>query len=296
MSLIKDSFVILLIRIAGLVMQLLTFALVTRTHTLYEVGIFAFINALWIITRTLGALGYDQAALRFIPSYLSQKKHDWVLEFLQRAIEQIKATLLYVCIILIVIASIILYFDGGYFSYGWAILLLALGIYAYALMGLNVCVIRALNKSIQAQLPESMLLQILFVFGVGLTVYFDVACVEYTLAIQMSAAWCVLGVYQFIVAKTVNHQIIDNDLKLDFDTVQSMASTTFKAMTATALAARMPVILLALVVSADAVGLFEGAFRLGLLGTIPVWAVGVVVSPMIARAAEDDDFSLLRHL
>lgn len=297
MRLVKDSILVLGIRVCGLIFQLVVFALIARTHSLSEIGVFAFVNAIWIITRTLGPLGYDQAAMRFIPGYLTNKRPDWVAQYIELSRHKVQKHMITWGGVGVTIGVVLFIIGGEYATYGILVMILALGIPAYALIGLDVCIARSLGKVAQAQIPESLYLQIFLALGVGATVLAGVVSVEYTLAIQLGSAWLVLLVYRRLLVSRLQHDLCVNDgTELDKRPIYKMASSTMKGMAATALAARLPVILLAGVVASELVGLFEGASRLGLLASVPVWAVGVVVSPMIARAAANSDTHTIRRL
>lgn len=296
MRLVKESVIVLILRITGLLIQLAVFALIARTHSLYEVGVFAFVNAIWVITRTIGPLGYDQAAMRFIPDYLRRQKPSWILEFIQSTRQRIKQCIIVFCMGFGISGVSILFLGGEYSTYGIPVILLSLGIPAYALIGLDVCVVRSLGKATLAQIPESLFLQILLIFGIWLTVLTDITSIEITLTIQVGVTWLVLAFYRLIIPLKSYQNYKDDGSILNLDSVHAMAASTMKAMIATALAARLPVVVLSVVATSEMLGLFEGALRIGLLGSIPVWAVGVVVSPMIARAAASSDLETIRQL
>jgi O-antigen/teichoic acid export membrane protein len=218
------------------------------------------------------------------------------LEYIRASGQKIKRYMMYWCAALVFVAGILLLMGDDYGAYGILMILVALGLPAYALIGLDVCVGRALGKVTQSQIPESLYLQAIVALGVGVTVLSNMPSVEITLAIQASAAWIVLLIYRMTIVRVSPDETVNDGSMLNLAPVHDMAASTIKGMMATALAARAPVIILALVATAEMVGLFEGALRFALLATIPVWAVGVVVSPMISSAATNSDFEKIHQL
>lgn len=97
--------------------------------------------------------------------------------------------------------------------------------------------------------------------GVGSMILTGVESVEYTLAIQMLSAWVTILIYHKMLKGNTVLNIVANTSKPDMEPVNAMAFTTFKAMVATVLAARLPVILLSFAVSVEILGLFDRLLR-----------------------------------
>ena len=272
-------------RVVGMVLQVGVFVLIARTHTIDDVGIYAFVNAFFVIVRALGALGLDQAALKYISSYVSNDRLPDAALFTYRYGEKILHHITIASVAPLTVGILLVFRNAEYVDYAYPIILMSIALPAYALIGFYVCVMRAHGSVVTAQLPESILLPLFLLCSIGALILLDYSNVASTLAAQAAIAWLVVFSYRRSVKsiyKGVSRGFASEDCCTEVD---AMARSTLRAMAATAIAARAPVILLTLTVTAGLVGLFEGALRLALLGTIPVWAVGVVVSPLISRAA-----------
>lgn len=293
---IKDSFVVLIVRIFGLLFQIAMFTLIARTHSLYEVGVYAFVNTVWAIARTLGPLGYDQAAMRFIPEYISQNNQNLIRCFIRHANQRIGSIVLLLSLLIASISLIACLYDKNYITNCISALILAFGLPAYAAIGFDVCLLRGFGDVVKAQIPESVFLPIFIGLGIGSTIFAQSVSIYSTLIIHVFSAWSIVAIYRIVQRFRLLEFSSANRSQADFVTVDIMASSSFRGMIATALAGRLPVILLPLFVGSYFVGLFEGALRLGILGTIPVWAIGVVASPVIARAYFESDFKTIDNL
>lgn len=150
----KDSVLVFGIRIFSLVFQLAVFALITRSPSLREVGIYALVNTVWIIARQAGSFGYDQAAMRFIPEYLFYEKEHWAYIYQQAAIQRISRKILTGAGMIALIGFVVLTMEPKWHTYGIAVLMLAAGLPAYSFMSLYVCLVRARGQVVMAQVPE----------------------------------------------------------------------------------------------------------------------------------------------
>ena len=148
-------------RVAGLVLQTLVFVLMARRFGISLVGMYSIVSAVWALARFLGPLGYDQLIMRYASPDRSDGK--------AIVLHAMKWVLTYSIAGGVVLA-------GSCVALAWlklinidvAILAATVAAFpAYALTGLLVAYLRAIRENWRAQVPESILLQMLFAGGIG---------------------------------------------------------------------------------------------------------------------------------
>lgn len=296
--LLKDSLGVLLVRMGGLIAQILVFALVARVHSLKDVGIYAVANTIWVIVRALGSGGYDEAVLRFIPEFTIKKKPTWISQLVKFVSRQILIFWAFIFINALLTCGIIVFFFQDFKQFSVLIFIVAVGLPAYALMGIDVCFLRTQNKILRAQIPESLYLPFIVALGLGFMYVFNIDSIVLTLILQASAAWCILHLYRkrtTLESKSRIRNEIESE-KIDLAAIKKMSASTMKSKIATTLAARSSLLILPILVSSGEIALFEAGLKFGVLASLPVWAVGVVVSPLISKAFANEDIKELKHI
>lgn len=276
-----SSVVILLAtRVTGLILQVLVFLLITRLLPIADVGIYAVINAVWLLVRMLAPLGLDQASMRFVPTYLARDQAGYAADLEARA----RRT---VALVGTTLAAAIGAGGMGLEALSVAQLsptvyvTIAVAVPAYALIGLFVGQLRARQLSFWSQFPESVVLPLGLGVGLIAAALSDAASLESTLLAQAASAWLALGVYLTVHGR---HRLglPTPMLAEERREIRKMARGVFLTLSVTGLAARLPVIIVSAVLGPAATAIMETAHRFGLLPTLATWAVGASVSPMLS--------------
>jgi len=278
-------------------MQVLIFALIARTQPLEIVGIYAVVNALWLLWRALGPLAFDQAAYRFIPTYISNKEPGKIYGFFLHSVSAAFKSGVFgtaVCCVLAALSHLL----GAPFRPDIAVLLIIFGLAlpAYALIGLYVGILRSTGSLAAAQLPESVVLQAAF----GIFVLFLWVSNETTLvmlaAAQMVAAISVALLYAIVwrrYARILPQTMLSNQERSD---ITGMRKSVLATLAVTEISVRSPVAIVSLVLGPAAAALLEAAQRFGTLGSLTTWAVGTVVSPLLAQTYSKGDLNQVQNL
>ena len=295
-TLLGDSFLTLAIRIMGLILQVGVFALITRTNSLETVGLYAIVNSGWVLARFLGPMGYDRAALRFVSQFFEEQQNDKVAAFSRFATRKILRFIVPVSLVLVVSAIAIAVNTPVFTPTAQLVILFAAGLPAYALGGLIISLLRASGDIPAAQLPDAILMQVLLGAGVLALVQSGIINIIWLLAIQVVAVWLVLGIYILAWRRVISSSSSDPMDKKECRDISTMTRSVIGGLTVTALAASAPVLLISITLGPPAAALMEAARRFGLLAGLSTWAVGVAVSPLMARAHKRSDHRQLQNL
>ena len=270
---------VLLVRVGGLLIQIGLFLLIARNFSIESVGIYAVINSFWMIVRHLGALGLDQASMKYVPLFTELGSYKKVGGFHKATFFLVLSVGLTVslavfCLGMLGASKWVPAFDG---RWGYV----AAPIIAYSLIGLLVGKLRAVGKPFWAQFPESLMLPVASFLGVSVVVLGEEPNLDGVLIAQAGASWLILATY-FIVSKEENGE---DDSKLTFDEfveIWRMSFNTLLSQAATALTLLSPVFLVSLFIGNAAAAVFEAASRFGRLPSLITWAMGVTLSPLIS--------------
>ena len=287
--LFRDSSLSLFIRIGGLVLQIVVFALIARAFPLEIVGIYAIINTGWILVRFIGPLGYNQVALRFVSQYFEKNEYGKSIAFANHVTKRIFWFSSVITVALIILSIVMIILFPAFTANAWLTFLFALGLPAYALSGLYIALLRAHGDILHAQFPDAILVQFIIGLGALLLLALNIIDIRLLLIAQLCAIWVVLAIYIWLWRRVI---IGDSAKKLDKSeqqNINAMARSVLGGLSATALAASAPVLLISVTLGSAAAGLMEAARRFGILASLTTWAVGISVSPLMARAHYRDD-------
>jgi O-antigen/teichoic acid export membrane protein len=281
------------IRVLGIPIQIGFFALAARILPLADFGWFAMSNAVWQASRGLGPMGFDQAALRFVPPLLLTGRGDdaALLDRFARnrvlAIVSSGATAMLIC-------AIGLWLMGQSVIATWCALT-ACGIPAFSLGALQTAQLRARRRVRSAQWPESIGLYVVAAAGVGAAAMLGWRSVTAVLIAETIAAYGMCGVCAVLLRAPYASAATTSFIELRASVVKT-ARDFFLGQLATALNGRVPTLLAAATLGTAAAGLLEAAMRIGQLGGIVTWAAGVAVSPMITEAHASRDNVRMQRL
>ena len=271
--------VLLLVRVGGLLIQIGLFMLIARNFLIESVGIYAVINSFWMIVRHLGALGLDQASMKYVPLFTDSGFY--------RKVSGLHKTSVFLVFGVGLTVSLAVIWLGRYGALQWVPAFdgrwnyVAAPIVAYSLIGLLVGKLRAVGKPFWAQFPESLMLPAANFLGVLVVILSEEPSLEGVLIAQIGASWLILVTY-IVVSKEENG---DDDSKLTFSEfleIWRMSFRTLLSQVATALTLLSPVFLVSLFLGNAAAAIFETASRFGRLPSIITWAMGVTLSPLIS--------------
>lgn len=295
----------LALRLLGLPLQLLLFLLVARLHDVASVGLFAVVTGIWLGLRSLGPLGFDFSAMRFIPAFAADGRQAAVRAFLRLGLYWTQLPTVLAAVLLGAGAARL--GDGVQAIAGTGaapetvaaepagFLLCALGLPAFVLIGYLVGVLRARQRVVPAQLLE-MVLQPLagLVLVAAVAVAAPEAGVAGSLAAVAAAAWAVALGYLWLaradlgpsppLPRAERQEIVRTSLRIGLSS--AIVIVTLRA----------PVIVLFLLAGAAASALYEAAQRFALLGTLGAWTVVAAASPLMAEAFAAGDRGRLRRL
>jgi O-antigen/teichoic acid export membrane protein len=293
---VGDTTITLVIRVLGLAFQVGIFALIARTHRLDVVGVYAMVNTGWMLTNILGSLGFSQTALRFVSNYLEQERPGMALAFARFSITRVAAVTIGIALLALLGTAILSFAVPSLASKALVAAIFALGLPAYALIGLYVCVLRGASKVVASQVPETLLLQALIATGVGALALLAIPGAIALVLAQATAAWLTVATY-FLLWHRALPGIERDTMEIDErKRASEMARSVFGAQAVTMLSGRSSTLLIGATLGSAAAALYEAAQRFGLLADITSRTVGISLSPQIARAHARNDTQEVQNL
>lgn len=288
-DLIHSSLLVTGARVAGIVLQSLIVLLLARALPVSHMGVFALCYAGLGFARILGPAGIDQVTMRYIAA-AENNRSDVLLHKL------LNTSFFLVIVLNVSIAAAIA--PAAFWAMQWMsgeaslshtnFSFVACALPAFAIMGLLTAQIRGFDYNVLAQIPDSVVLHLLF--GMGLIFFqsrgeLDLASVFLCLAFS---AWIVVTIY--ILARFW----IGVDLKAmpSWEATRTLlveGREVLYALTITALSARAPLLLSAPLLGPASTAILDVAIRFGTLPTITTSSVIATFTPRFAALANKSD-------
>jgi O-antigen/teichoic acid export membrane protein len=288
-DLVHSSLLVATARVVGIALQGLTVLFLARTLPVEKMGYYALFFAALGFARMLGPLGTDQVAMRRT-AMTENNRHDKALHgFLNTGFALVVAINSLVALS-IVIASV--------FARSWIlhktglslfdIVVFAAAIPAYAAIGLLTAQLRGFDLKVLAQVPDSVLLQLVFGSGLVLCHAHGGIHLASVLLWQTISAWVVVAVYLLILVKIG----IDFTARVSRDAARALVKEGRQvafALAVTALSVRAPIFISAPLLGSAATAVLDVASRFGTLPTITTQSVAVTFAPRFASLVHSDD-------
>lgn len=293
-SFLKQSFVALTLRISGVALNLLIFAVLAKTLSIHEVGIYSLIASIALIGRYLGPFGLDQIALRSIPQYREENK-------LAEANALQKVLLTYAAIASSVVASIFLILAIIFFRDDVLLVPIALStvlIYCFSVVS-GVCagILRGHGRVFSAFFPDSVLSFFVTALLTAMSTLLGTLTIALALYFAAAGAICA-GLLQLFSVWRTSSSIVG---PADFALVRQSASLKKAAhfwlvMAGNFLQVRSSLYIAFLIGSATASALMDTAMKFALVPTLTTWAVGSVCAPRLVSMRSRGDLQGIRNI
>lgn len=285
---------VLLLRVAGLLSQVLLFVLIARLLPLEQVGQYAVMNAIWMIFRQLGNLGLEQAFMRFLPGFYVAGDIHKANDFIAASNRVVFSFSFLVAVALFFVALVTR--DHLALAYPVeAIIGAATALFAYSVLGVFVGQLRASGRAFGAQFPESFLLPTFLCAGFAVSAFMGIESIELLIAIQACCACSIAMLYMYMGDmrfRRVKFGLEDSDIA----EIRTMSSRSFLSSAVSSIAVYLPAIILMGIKGSAAVAIYETASRFGRLPSLATWAVGVTLSPMLSEEHHRGNRENLQHI
>ena len=272
------------IRAMVIVSQVGVFALAARRLDIADVGIYAVVNAIWTLGRTLGPLGFDQLALRVVPAYLVAGREDLALatdRFARRVV------LLAALALALLAMVVLLWLGAGFIRDATAIVLLCAGLPVHAVIGLLAGQIRARQRLAASLIPEAAIVQPGLLVAALVMWWGSSFSLTTLLASQVVLACVSAGIYYRLrYGAAVEPAILSAD---DKRRQMRIAGEIFAALLANGLRDRVPTLAAAMIFGPAAAAVLEVAVRVALVPGQITWAVSITVVQAMSRAVAQRD-------
>ena len=295
-GLFKSSLLVIGVRVLGIALQSLIVILLARQLPPDQMGIFALCYAVLGLGRMLGPLGLDQTTMRLI----ARARGDG--ELVDDDHRALNGSVIAVVLANIGFASV--FALAGLLSGGFgssvvgaqaALLATTAALPAFALVGLLTLQLRGFGQQVWAQVPDSIILQVLhgaILLGLWYTGRLGLASSIVAFAVS---AWLVAGLY--VVSRL---RLGVRWLQVDRQAYQVLAKGArdiWLALVVTALSVRAPLFIVAAALGPAAAAIMDIATRFGTLPSITTSSVMATFSPRFAALhAEAERPSLSRAL
>lgn len=287
-SLISASVTLMLVRAAGVCLQLVTTIFLARNLTLVEMGYFALMYASLGFVRAIGSGGVDLASMRQIAQSLNGDEITDSAQKLSVAGIVIAAVLGAGVSLLAILANALGHFEND------SVLLFAFAAPAYVMMGLLVGQIRGLGYNASAQIPEAIGLQLFMILFVAFFLFQGNLTLLDTLLALVAAGWLSL-VLQLGIRIAIGFDLTVWPNRRDYKLLIVDGWSIFQAQIFTVLAMRAPIFLTSAILGASATAIMEIALRFGNLPSLLTSSVGATFSPTYARLSFAEDFAELKQ-
>lgn len=293
-SFLRQSFVALSLRIFGVALNLLIFAILAKKLSIDDVGIYSLVASAALIGRYLGPFGLDQIALRSIPQYCEENK-------LPEAFALQELLLIYAAIVSAVVALGFVIFSflflGGSIHFTAITLSTAL-IYIFSTAsGICAGILRGHGRVFGAFFPDSVLSFLVTALLMALCILLGGLTTELALYCLVAGTICAGGVQLFSVWKLQSP--IDHST---YRAAAKQAASIKKAahywlvMAGNFLQVRSSLYVAFLVGSTAASALMDTAMKFALVPTLTTWAVGSVCAPRLVSMRTKGDLQGIRTI
>lgn len=276
----------------SIIAQLAVFVILAMNLPLSQVGQFALVSGVWVLSRALGPLGWDLLIMREM-SRLSQGND--VGYYRSLAMKAVAVSAIPTAAVLAAMTLWITNPSGGeeWLTSGSIVL----GGTLWAAVGPIISALRGLGRPQIAQLIDSLLLQVLPAFGISVCAMFGLTSLHGAIFSYSISAIAATMVGSVALVRVLNSAMLEAHASTDrprFFQLQVVALRLWVGQLATALSNRLSTLLTAPLAGLSAVALVETGLRGQLVSSTISWAIGVIASPRYAT--EGDSARSLRTL
>lgn len=286
-DLIQSSLLVTSARIAGIVLQSLIVILLARALPVEGMGVFALCYAGLGFARVLGPLGADQATMRHVSA--ARDRGDASLH------ELLNTSFLLVLSVngaLAAASAVAAFWMPETVVSRAGLVLAASAIPAFALIGLFTYQLRGFDRNLSAQLPDSIVLQLLFGGGVVAAQMRGGLDLTSTFLCLTLSAWAVAAIYILLRLRIGGRFAVQPTWRAA-RMLLTEGRDVLQAMIVTAFAARAPLLLSAPLLGPAAAAILDIAMRFGTLPTITTSSVTATFAPRFAALAHAVDRAAL---
>lgn len=288
----QSTLAVILIRLIGVGLQTIILVLLARSLSIPDMGTFALLYSGIVLIRALGPIGADQVTMRAISGHLGQND--------ARAASQVAFDGLVLVLTISVLGGVALallsfFADTGGTGFSPAeSIAIAVTVPATAVAGILTYQLRGFGRIIFAQIPESLLQNLVFA---GALLFFSASgltLAETVIAFAISAVFSLL-IYLTAFWRTVGRASA-RPKRASLASLARKGVVVLQAFAVTAISQRIPILLSAPLLGVAATAYLEIAARFGMLAIVTTTAVGVNFSPSLARAFAQGDLHKVNAL
>lgn len=274
---LKDSVIVLFLRIAGILVNLAIFVAVANKLSINDVGAFSLISTVAIIARYLGPLGFDQLAIKVIPRY--------ILDNDNTSIQNLHvSSLLFIILSSVIISSlsVFLYSYTIQQSFHSGVYFIFIGIVtSCSISGLCAGILRGHGRVFSAFLPDSFLSYLITAISCAYLAYRDELTLESSL-VSAALGYTCAAFLQLASLTTMSFKL---PFPREYRAPVRDAFSMWTVQAANLLQSRSAVYLAYVLGTATTAALMDTAARVALLPTLVTWAIGSIAAPQLVKYA-----------
>lgn len=294
LSFLKQSFLALFLRVFGVALSLVIFAILAKNLTIHDVGLYSLISSAALIGRYLGPLGLDQIALRTLPQYCEEEKFPEALA-LQK---QLFVYAIIASIMIVAGFSLTSFiFIGDDASFLPMTMSTVVVYFSSTISGVCAAILRGHGRVFSAFFPDSVLSFLVTAFLMALCLSWGTLTTDLALSFLAAGTICA-GIYQSVSVwrlssspcTTPDREVVKQSVNLQ------KAAHYWLVMAGNFLQVRSSLYVAFLVGSAAASALMDTAMKFALVPTLATWAVGSVCAPRLVKLRTKGDLQGIRNI
>lgn len=294
-ELLKSGFVSFIFKIAGILASYLLMLLITRKYGAHTAGIFALFLTFLNICVVFGRLGIETTLLRFIAEYSSQNKNGLIADIYVKAIKII----IPVCALI----SILLYFLSPCIAknvFHKTHLTIYFQIVSFIILPMVIIFInseslRALKKIREYAFLQDLSIPLFSVVILAIFLYINkweyMPFVAYSVSISI-----VLFLSLFLWLKKLNFTPVSPETRIKYATLLNISLPILISNSLCLFMGWTDKILLGAFKTESDVGIYNVAFKLSTLTSIPLFAFNSIAAPKFAQFYGNGDIRSLAKL
>jgi O-antigen/teichoic acid export membrane protein len=293
---IRDIASVFAIQAVALMASLLISLLITNLLGAAAYGTFSYAFSWISLLATFSCLGFEQLALKEIPAYQSLGKREWMKGFFLFSMKRV--------VKVSVIASVVL-FAGTYLFRQPADDGLRMGLWlaipvlpAVAVLNLRFSWLRSKHQNVMSQLPDKVIRPMLFLLGLAAVVFFarDLLNIPFIIGLSGISIVAALLLGEIAVRKNVLSPLKGVSPVFEKTRWTQLAGALLAVNGLYFYLAQMPLLAIGTLRGAKETGVFAIASRLSDLEGYLLFAMNVVLAPMISKLYAEKNLPALQKI
>lgn len=294
-ELLKSGFVSFVFKMSGILASYLLMLLITRKYGAHTAGIFTLFITFLNICTVLGRLGIETTLLRFIAEYSSQNKNALIADIYVKALKIIIPVSVFISILLYFLSPYIArnLFNKTYLSAYFQIV--SFMILPMVIIFINSESLRALKKIKEYAFLQDLAIPLFSVFLLAIFLFFSrgkyMPFAAYAVSISI-----VFFLSVFLWLKKLNVTRVLPEAGMKYTTLFTISLPILISNSLCLFMGWTDKILLGAFKTESDVGIYNVAFRLSMLASIPLFAFNSIAAPKFAQFYGNGDIASLAKL